>query len=315
VSERRWRLVELAQLAGITEQQVRNYLAAGLLPPAERAANNYRVLTDHHADALRTVRTLAAGHGWPRTRTILTAVHHGNIPAALAAVDDSHAELARERATIAATTHAFTQAADGPAPAIRRQARIGQVATDIGVRTPVLRLWERRGLLQPQRDPTTGYRVYSPAEQRAAHLIAVLRGGGFTFPIIDAAIATMRSNGSLEHALAHLSRRDEQVHHLSLRRLQASAALLTWRSTTHRNERSQAADPGGNVGRTLPSGTASSGLTLSDLRTFQLSDSVLASGVQLHQVRLPHTMIGEETNWRAAADADTGTGNGGGRAL
>lgn len=127
----------------------------------------------------------AAGHGWPRARTILTAVHHGNIPAALAALDDSHAELARERESIAAATHAFTQAAGRPAPAIRRQARIGQVATDIGVRTP----------------------------------------GGFAFPIIDAAIATMRSNGSLDHALAHLSRRDEQVHHLSLRRLRASAAL------------------------------------------------------------------------------------------
>jgi DNA-binding transcriptional MerR regulator len=225
VSERRWRLVELAQLAGITEQQVRNYLAAGLLPPAERAANNYRILTDHHADAIRTARALAAGHGWPRARTILAAVHDGNIPAALAAVDDSHADFARERATIAAATHAFTQAAGGSAPTIRRAAHIGQVAADIGVRTPVLRLWERRGLLQPQRDPTTGYRIYSPAEQRAAHLVAVLRAGGFAFPIIDAAIATMRSNGSLEHALAHLSRRDKQVHHLSHRRLQASAAL------------------------------------------------------------------------------------------
>jgi hypothetical protein len=50
VNERRWRPADLARLAGITEQQVRNYLAAGLLPPAERAANNYRVLTDHHAE-------------------------------------------------------------------------------------------------------------------------------------------------------------------------------------------------------------------------------------------------------------------------
>jgi predicted transcriptional regulator len=35
--------MELARLAGITEQQVRNHLAAGLLPAAERAANNYGV--------------------------------------------------------------------------------------------------------------------------------------------------------------------------------------------------------------------------------------------------------------------------------
>jgi DNA-binding transcriptional MerR regulator len=112
-----------------------------------------------------------------------------------------------------------------PPPPSGARPRIGQVAAHIGVRTPVLRLWERRGLLQPQRDRTTGYRIYSPAEQRAAYLVAVLRAGGSAFPIIDAAIATMRSNGSLDHGLAHLSRRDEQVHHLSLRRLQASPAL------------------------------------------------------------------------------------------
>lgn len=225
MSERRWRLVELARLVGITEQQVRNYLAAGLLPPAGRATNNYRVFTDHHADALRTARALAAGHGWARTHAILTAVHHGDIPGALTVVDDSHAALARERATVAAATDAFTRTAAGPAPAVRSQARIGQVAADIGVRTPVLRLWERRGLLQPRRAPATGYRLYSPAEQRAAHLVAVLRAGGFAFPIITAAITTMRSSGSLERALTELSRRDDQVHHLSRQRLQASAAL------------------------------------------------------------------------------------------
>lgn len=225
VSERRWRLVELAGLAGVSEQQIRNYLASGLLPPAGRAANNYRLFTDRHADAVLAVRALVAGHGWRCAHTILAAVHRGDLPAALAAVDDSHAELARERATIAAATQAFTQAAAGPAAAVRRQARIGRVAADLGVRTPVLRLWERRGLLRPERDPATGYRGYGPAEQRAAHLVAVLRAGGFAFPIIDAAIAAMRSSGSLEQALEQLGRRDEQVQLRSVRRLEATAAL------------------------------------------------------------------------------------------
>src|SRR5579859_6809247 len=158
------RLVELARSAGITEQQVRNYLDAGLLPPAGRGPNNnYRVLTDRHADALRTVRALAAGHGWERTRTILTAVHRGDLAAALAAVDESHAELSRERDAVAAAVTAFTALTAEPT---RRRARIGQVAADAGVRTPLLRLWERRGLLVPQRDPGTGYRTYDPAEQR-----------------------------------------------------------------------------------------------------------------------------------------------------
>jgi DNA-binding transcriptional MerR regulator len=222
------RISTLAREAGITDQQVRNYLDAGLLPPAPRADNNYRIFTEQHAAALRTARTLAAGHGWARTRTILTAVHGGDLATALATVDESHAELARERASIATATRAFSRAASDPAPVVRSYARIGQVAADIGVRTPVLRLWESRGLLRPQRERPTGYRVYDPAEQRIAHLIAVLRAGHFAFPIIDAVIATMRGTGSVSRALTELSRRDEQVQHLSRSRLQASAALYAY---------------------------------------------------------------------------------------
>lgn len=229
----RRRLAELARLAGITEQQVRNYLAAGLLPPAGRAANNYRVLTDRHADALHTARALADGHGWPRTRAILTAVHRGDLPAALATVDDSHAELAAERAAVAAATRAFTHTADGPPPAAREQVLIGRLAADLGVRTPVLRLWERRGLLRPARDPSTGYRRYDPAEQRIAHLVAVLRAGGFAFPIIDAAIAAVRTHGTLARALAELARRDEQLYRRSLCRLRGTATLHTYLATHH----------------------------------------------------------------------------------
>ena len=222
---RRWRLVELARLAGVTDQQIRNYLAAGLLPSAARTASNYRIFTDQHADALRTARALAAGHGWPCANAVLAAVHSDDIPAALAALDESHAELARERARIAATVEAFTRAADSPVPAVRRPARIGRVAADIGVRTPVLRLWERRGLVRPDREPTTGYRLYGPTEQRAAHLIAVLRTGGVPFTIIGPVIVALRTSGSTTSALAELRRREEQVHHVSRGRLAATAAL------------------------------------------------------------------------------------------
>jgi DNA-binding transcriptional MerR regulator len=236
VTERRWRLVELARLGGISQQQVRNYLAAGLLPSARRGGNNYRQFTDHHAAALRTARELAVGHGWARARTILAAVHRDDLATALAAVDDGHAELARERAAIAAATLAFTRAAHDPAPVARPHARIGHVAADVGVRPPVLRLWERRGLLRPRRDPATGYREYDPAEQRAAHLVAVLRAGHFAFAIIDAVIAALRSSGSVDRALAELGRRDEQVQRVSRDRLRATAALHAYLAAYYPSE-------------------------------------------------------------------------------
>ncbi len=225
---RRWRLAELARLAGVSEQQVRNYVDTGVLPPVTRAANNYRVFTDQHADAVCTARILAVGHGWVRARAVLAAVHGGDIPAAVAMIDDGHAELARERATIAAATRAFTEAADDPAPTTRRPLLIGEVAAEVGVRTPVLRLWERRGLLRPRRHPATGYRVFDPAEQRAAHLVAVLRRGNFAFDIIDAVIETLRTSGNMTRVLAELARRDQQVDQHSRRRLAATAAFYAY---------------------------------------------------------------------------------------
>ncbi|GGS57418.1 MerR family transcriptional regulator [Actinokineospora fastidiosa] len=221
------RLVELARIAGVTPQQVRNYLDQGFLPPAERAPNGYRVFTQAHADALVTTRALAAGHGWGAAREIMNAVHTGQTAVALALVDSGHAELARERAHIAAATAAFAEVAATPTPPTRPDVRIGDLARDIGVKTPVLRQWESRGLLVPSRD-RTGYRVYDPAEQRIAHLIAVLRRGDYPFPIIEAVITTLRATGDPTRARTELARRDRDVHHQSLARLRGSAALLSY---------------------------------------------------------------------------------------
>ncbi|MGW5051274.1 MerR family DNA-binding transcriptional regulator [Actinokineospora sp. NPDC004072] len=221
------RIADLARMAGITPQQVRNYLDQGLLPPAERAPNGYRVLTEVHADALVAARALGAGHGWAAAREIMRAVHTGRIPAAIALVDAGHADLARERAHIAAASAAFAEVAAAPPPTTRPRARIGELAREIGVKTPVLRQWEARGLLTPHRD-ANGYRAYDPAEQRTAHLIAVLRRGAYPFPIIEAVITTLRTTSDPTQARTELARRDHDLHHQSLTRLRGSAALLSY---------------------------------------------------------------------------------------
>ncbi|HYH33363.1 MAG TPA: MerR family DNA-binding transcriptional regulator, partial [Pseudonocardia sp.] len=57
------RPVDLAREAGISAQQVRNYEAAGILPPAPRTASGYRRYAMEHVDALRTYRALVPGFG------------------------------------------------------------------------------------------------------------------------------------------------------------------------------------------------------------------------------------------------------------
>lgn len=243
----RWRLVELARLAGVSSQQIRNYLDMGVLPPVERSAHGYRVFTTRHAEALITTRALAAGHGWNRARVIMNAVHRDDVETALATIDLGHAELVTERTHVAKTSQAFTRAVGDPAPPTRRGARIGELAHDVGVRAPVLRLWEKRGLLRPQRDAATGYRVFDAGEQRIAHLIAVLRRGGHPFAIVDAVLDILRSTGDTSRALLELARRDQALHRQSMARLRGSAALLGYLDT-----HGPAAAPPAADGRTSP---------------------------------------------------------------
>jgi DNA-binding transcriptional MerR regulator len=223
------RITDLARMAGVSVQQVRNYVDLGVLPAVERTPSGYRVFTEAHAEALLIVRQLADGHGWERTRVIMRAVHAGDLATVLATVDASHAELDRERADITRVLGAFeTVGTREVVPRPRRPLRIGEVADVVGVRTPVLRLWEQRGLLQPERERGTGYRVYDPAELRKAEVVALLRRGNYPYPIVRAVLDELGPQGRPERVRAELAKREQELTRRSLRRLHASAALSAY---------------------------------------------------------------------------------------
>ncbi|CAL9347718.1 MerR family transcriptional regulator [Streptomyces sp. enrichment culture] len=224
----RLKAADLARSAGISVQQLRTYADTGLLPPTERTPAGYRVFTAVHADALAVARELAAGHGWATARAVMAAVHTGDLESALAALDAGHARLDRERAELAAVRQAMGAVLAGrvPPPAAPRQGlRIGEAARAVGVKPPVLRLWEARGLLRPGRDPATGYRVYDRSELHIARVVALLREGHHPLAAVEAVLRELRAGGSPDRVLAALDTRADDLHRRSLRRLAASAAL------------------------------------------------------------------------------------------
>jgi DNA-binding transcriptional MerR regulator len=81
------RPVDLARVAGISTQQIRNYEDAGVLPPVVRTAAGHRRYDEDHRAALVTYRALAAGYGPGTARTIMRAVHAGDVERALTEVD------------------------------------------------------------------------------------------------------------------------------------------------------------------------------------------------------------------------------------
>ncbi|MEV0251420.1 TioE family transcriptional regulator [Nocardia sp. NPDC050712] len=189
------RPVELAREHGLSTQAVRNYEDAGILPSAERTAHDYRTYTPLHAQALRTFLALVPGHGHSAAAAILRAVNRGAVDEALRLVDESHGQLMDDRRTLRTVDTALRDLA--PVPQERGDTFIGPLAGKLGLRPATLRKWEHAGLIQPRRDPHTGYRVYTATDVRDARLAHQLRRGGYRLEQIAPLIAQVRAAGGV----------------------------------------------------------------------------------------------------------------------
>ncbi len=224
------RPIDLARMAGISAQQIRNYEEAGILPPAPRTPAGYRTFGAGHRRALLAYRALAKGYGLHTAQAIMRAVHAGDVPGALTLVNAGHAALHEQRLSLQRASDALEaiagQGADPSAPVPRSGVRIGEVAARLGVRTSALRVWESAGLLTPQREPGTGYRCFGPADVRDARIVATLRQSHYPLPQIRPILDGLRRTGSSDALRAALAQRRAAL-------TQQTAAMLEGSSHLH----------------------------------------------------------------------------------
>ncbi|TDW76919.1 MerR family transcriptional regulator [Kribbella pratensis] len=193
------RPVDLARRAGVSTQLVRNYEAAGILPPAPRSDTGYRQYGPEHVSALLTYRALAPGFGAETASEIMRAVHDGDEGRAYRLVDAAHAALHEQRlATDAASEALAALAAENVDELTGPSLLVGELAHRLGIRTSALRVWEAAGLLAPTREPGTKYRRYGPEQVRDARIIHMLRQGRYYFEQIRPVLDGLRRTGSTE---------------------------------------------------------------------------------------------------------------------
>jgi DNA-binding transcriptional MerR regulator len=189
------RPIDLARTHGLSTQAVRNYEAAGILPPADRTGSGYRRYTPLHAAALAAFLALVPGHGHAAATAIMQAVNRDDSAEAFRLIDESHTELLEDRLTLQAVEAALRHL-----PPVRPEPGatfVGPLARRLGIRPATLRKWERAGVVSPPRDRQTGYRVYGPADVRDAQLAHQLRRGGYRLSQIAALIAQVRTAGGV----------------------------------------------------------------------------------------------------------------------
>lgn len=222
-TSRQLRPVDLARGYGLSTQAIRNYEAAEILPGAARTAYGYRTYTTLHAQALGAFLALVPGHGHQQAASIMRAINRGATEDALRLIDESHAQLLDDRRTLRAVEAALGDL--GPVPQERGDTFVGPLARRLGIRPATLRKWERAGLVQPRREPRTGYRVYSAADVRDALLTHQLRRGGYLLEQIAPLIAQVRSAGGLAPLESMLTDWHARLSALSRAMLTGAAAL------------------------------------------------------------------------------------------
>lgn len=224
------RPVDLARMAGVSTQLVRDYADAGILPPTPRTPSGYRRFAPVHGRALLAYRALAQGFGPETARAVMRAVHADDVPEALTLIDAAHAELHAQREALRATGAALQAVASGApggatAPQPRTPLTVGEVAARLGVRASALRVWESAGLLAPARERGTGYRSYAAADLRDARMITMLRKAGYSLPAIRPVLDGLRETGSSEALRAALARRRADLTRRSRAMLEGAGLL------------------------------------------------------------------------------------------
>ncbi|WP_149400326.1 MerR family transcriptional regulator [Dictyobacter arantiisoli] len=205
---------DLALAGHISVQQVRNYEASGLIPKAQRSPSGYRLYTQQHLVALKTVKSMVPGYGWQWTAAIIQALHRGELSTAFATIDTRHAELASKRLQIEQTLAALHTLAAQPAPLPGtyhpQRFRVGEAAKQVGVRVSALHFWEQQGLLQPLREQNSHYRLYDEQQMRRLHIVVLLRDAGYDSKVILSVLDELAA-GRPEKAIAAVEARSEEL--------------------------------------------------------------------------------------------------------
>jgi DNA-binding transcriptional MerR regulator len=161
---------------------------------------------------------------------MMRAVNAGDVDAALTLLDESHAQLLRDRETLTSVDAALRELASSQAgrPSPRGVVFIGRLARLLRVGPATLRKWERAGLIKPRRDPKTGYRVYGAEDVRDARLAHQLRHGGYLLRQIAPLIERVRHAGGVGPLEATLDGWRARLRARGLSMLAAAAELSAY---------------------------------------------------------------------------------------
>jgi len=179
---------EVAKIIGIHPNTVRMYEEWGLIPPAERKSNSYRVFTDFHIQQLRLARiafqieVLQNGLRKKVVETIKLSAKR-EFDKALVFAEEYRSQIQREQRNAEESIIIAKQILSGKSVQHDFLLKRKEVSDYLDISMDTLRNWERNGLLQVKRKKN-GYRAYTSDDIERFKMIRTLRLANYSLEAI-----------------------------------------------------------------------------------------------------------------------------------
>ncbi|MBP1893814.1 MULTISPECIES: MerR family transcriptional regulator [Paenibacillus] len=172
---------KLAEKYGLSSNTLRNYEAKGLMPPADRSSNGYRMYTERHEAFLACIQAMTAAFGMEVTSQVMHCLRRNELDDALWIVRDREVMLHREKANLDQLIRELKSYSEGSrAHDINHHFSIHEVSRRTGASKSAIRYWEQCGLFTTERDPDNDYRFYHEAHLFKIRLIQVLQSAVYS---------------------------------------------------------------------------------------------------------------------------------------
>lgn len=216
-----YKTAELARELNVHPNTIRFYENNGLISPAPRAKNGYRMFNIRHLYQLKICRCIYNSEWTGRAirssaLKALEAMRAWDIKKAMKCAEANLKLVEREYAKALETTVILKQWAKNSIPQqTGKQFNRSEAAVLIGVTPEVLRNWERNGLISVPRSGT-GKRFYSDREIARLRVIYMLRQTNYSISAIHRSLALHdRGNSAGAVLLLNQPEQDEEITYTS----------------------------------------------------------------------------------------------------
>ncbi|MGG4107493.1 MerR family DNA-binding transcriptional regulator [Paenibacillus lautus] len=194
---------KLAEKYGLSSSTLRNYEAKGLLPPAARSSNGYRMYTERHEAYLACIQAMAAAFGMEVTSEVIHSLRRNELDDALWIIRDREVMLHREKASLDQLVRELKSYSEGSRDHdFNHHFSIQEVSRRTGAPKSAIRYWEQSGLFTAKRDPDNDYRLYNEAHLFKIRMFQVLQSAVYSEETVNLKQSIARLDlENIEHAM------------------------------------------------------------------------------------------------------------------